>query len=335
MVNLLKGRMPEDKPLLVLTGATGFVGKTLQGLILEAGFNPRALVRKEISDNPHLLNSTQQVCVNLVPENSEQEKKLSEALTDANAVIYCAGSVRGACLDDFLDANQKGLASIVKRLEALPEPPPLLLISSMAASRPEISDYANSKNLGEAVLSKSSNIPWTIIRPTAIYGPGDKEMQPLFDLGKRGILPVLGPKEQRISLLHVDDVGHAAIAWLEAWKNCHHATYTLDDGTPGGYTWPVIGEIILRAFQLANKNMPNIISKVRLVRIPHWTLNVFAHINRTCAKLVGYAPMLTPGKVNELTQKQWLGDNSEFTKATGWKPRIGLEAGLEAMYSYN
>ena len=159
-------------------------------------------------------------------------------------------------------------------------------------------------------------------------------MQPLFDLGKRGILPVPGPIDQRISLLHVDDVGRAATAWLKAWKNCLHATYTLDDGREGGYTWPVLGEIILQAARIASKNASNPINKIRLVRIPRWILVAFAHTNRACAKLFGYAPMLTPGKVQELTQEQWLGDNSEFTKATGWQPRIRLEAGLEAMYSY-
>ena len=326
--------MPEGKPLLVLTGATGFVGRTLQGLALQAGFTPRALVRSELPNNPYLLDHTEQVCVNLVPENPLQEEQLSDALSGADAVIYCAGSVRGAQLEDFLDANQKGLESIVQRLEALPEPPPLLLISSIAASRPDISDYAQSKYLGETVLSTNSNIPWTIIRPTAIYGPGDTEMQPLFDLGKRGILPVLGPLKQRISLLHVDDTGRAVIAWLKSWENCHHATYTLDDGRDGGYTWPIVGEIILHALRKANNNAPDIIRKVRLVRIPRWVIISFAYANRALARLLKYAPMLTPGKINELTQSQWLGDNTEFTRATGWKPGIRLEAGLETMYFF-
>ncbi len=326
--------MPEAKPLLVLTGATGFVGRTLQGLALQAGFTPRALVRKELDNNPHLLTQTEQVCVNLVPENPRQEQQLSNALVGADAVIYCAGSVRGARLEDFLEANQIGLASIVQRLEALPEPPPLLLISSIAASRPGISDYAQSKHLGERVLSGSSRIPWTIIRPTAIYGPGDTEMQPLFDLGKRGILPVLGPAGQRISLLHVDDAGRAAVAWLKSWKNCHHASYTLDDGKDGGYTWQMVSEIILEALRATNNEASENIKKVRLVRIPRWALSVFAYTNRTFARLLRYAPMLTPGKVNELTQAQWLGDNTDFTRATGWEPGIRLEAGLKTMYSF-
>ena len=128
-------------------------------------------------------------------------------------------------------------------------------------------------------------------------------------------------------------IGNQTIYIRKSWKNCYHATYTLDDGRDGGYTWPIVGEIILHAFREANNNAPDIIRKVRLVRIPRWALIIFAYTNRVFARLLRYAPMLTPGKVKELTQSHWLGDNTEFTRATGWEPGIRLEAGLETMYS--
>jgi hypothetical protein len=50
------------------------------------------------------------------------------------------------------------------------------------------------------------------------------------------------------------------------------------------------------------------------------------------SKLLGYAPMLTPGKVRELIQPSWVGDNTAFTRATGWTPSIGLADGAERMF---
>ncbi|MDT8322255.1 MAG: hypothetical protein RQ826_17195, partial [Xanthomonadales bacterium] len=51
------------------------------------------------------------------------------------------------------------------------------------------------------------------------------------------------------------------------------------------------------------------------------------------SRLTGRAPMLTPGKVRELTEAAWLCDNGAFTAATGWRPRIDLAAGLDSAAS--
>ena len=318
--------MPEDRPLLILTGATGFVGQTLQAYLNKSGYLVRALVRKEIPVNPGILSSSESLCISLTSKNPEQIRKLQKTLSEAHGIIYCAGSVRGTILEDFLDANQRGLKTIVDCLRTLEHPPPLLLISSLAASRPEISHYAQSKYLGETVLHQNPNIPWTIIRPPAIYGPADQEMRPLFDLGRRGLLPVTGPLDQRLSLLHVDDMGTAALAWLNSWKQCKQTTYAIDDGQLNGYTWPQMAQIIASTKNIKHRS-------ARLIKIPHILLSTFAHINQSCAHFFKYAPMLTPGKVRELSQPEWLGDNHAFTKATGWVPEIKLEAGLKRMYS--
>ncbi len=48
----------------------------------------------------------------------------------------------------------------------------------------------------------------------------------------------------------------------------------------------------------------------------------------TAARMSGKAPMLTPGKVNELTHPDWVADNGTFALDSGWAPRIALEEGL-------
>jgi nucleoside-diphosphate-sugar epimerase len=212
-----------------------------------------------------------------------------------------------------------GVKSMLEALERANNAPPLLLLSSLAASRPELSDYAYSKFEGEQVLRGNLLLPWTILRPPAVYGPGDREMLPLLKMIRRGLLPHAGPADQQLSLLHVDDLVSAVFSWLSAPQKCLHRTYAIDDGTAGGYNWKAIGEAV------SDK-------KFQMVSVPRLLLQGAARLNLLFSGLFGYAPMLSPGKVRELVQPQWLGDNREFTQATGWQPTLNLKRGAQQLF---
>jgi nucleoside-diphosphate-sugar epimerase len=62
--------------------------------------------------------------------------------------------------------------------------------------------------------------------------------------------------------------------------------------------------------------------------LPAPLLKSIAFMNVAVARLIGYAPMLTPGKVRELRHPDWVADNSALTAATGWQPVFPLEQGL-------
>ena len=302
------------KPVL-LTGATGFIGQRLQKVLLAENRELSALVRPSSSHLKYLLPGVNQILIDL----SDQEKLLP-AISGAAAVIYCAGSVRGGHLDDFSAANISGVRSIVKAMNQVDRRDiPLLLISSLAASRPQISDYANSKYLGEQELVQHARFPWTIFRPPAVYGPGDKEMLPILKLARKGLVAPPGPSGQRLSLIHVDDVATAVLAWLGAWENCSGQTFTLDDGHNGGYTWPEIAQAASRG-------------KYRIISLPAWLLKSAARINLSLSRLFRYSPMLTPGKARELTQSDWVCHNTALTAASGWLPATSLEQGIRTLF---
>jgi hypothetical protein len=61
-------------------------------------------------------------------------------------------------------------------------------------------------------------------------------------------------------------------------------------------------------------------------------LKIVAFTNLTAAQMLGYAPMLTPGKIREITHPDWLCDNHEITQVTGWQPAFGLERGLACIF---
>ena len=298
----------------MITGATGFIGQRLVSVLLEQGIQPRALIRPGKEHDERLSPALEQISASLTDVQA-----LAAAVAGCGAVIYCAGSVRGRNAADFSAANVSGIKTMLKALELSENKPPLLLISSLAASRPELSDYANSKREGEQLLQAHPDLAWTVLRPPAVYGPGDREMLPVFKMIRRGLLFSTGPAGQKLSLLHVDDLAGAVASWLSAPQNCLHKTYAIDDGTPGGYSWTAIGEAVSE-------------KTIRALPVPRFLLNGAARLNLLLSGLFAYAPMLTPGKVRELVQPEWLCDNGAFTGATGWRPEIDLKSGVRGLF---
>ncbi len=301
------------KPVL-LTGATGFIGQHLQKKLQSEEMDVMAVVRPSSRHKNSLLPGTGKILAELDDAN-----QLASAITSSSAIIYCAGSVRGRNLEDFDAANISGVRAIVNAMNHAKSGVPLLLISSLAASRPQVSDYANSKFLGEQEVVGHADFPWTILRPPAVYGPGDKEMLPILKMARKGWIMPPGPRQQRLSLIHVDDVASAVMAWLKSWKNCNQSTYTLDDGHSGGYDWP----------EIAQTASPG---GYRRVNIPAWVISSAGHINLTLSRMLGYAPMLTPGKARELTQDHWVCNNTALSEATGWNPEINLAQGINSLF---
>lgn len=299
---------------VLLTGATGFIGQHLQKALLAKQIPVQAVVRPASSHKNSLLDGVDRLLADL-----DDSERLVPAISGASAVIYCAGTVRGRRLKDFANANIDGVRSVVSAMNRAGTNIPLLLISSLAASRPQVSDYANSKYLGEQEVKNHAAFPWTIFRPPAVYGPGDKEMLPVLKLARRGLVMPPGPMNQKLSLIYADDLASASLAWLKCWDKCAHQVFTLDDGHNGGYDWREIAETVSHG-------------GYRRVNLPNWVLFGAGHFNLALSRLLGYAPMLTPGKARELTQAHWVCNNKALNEATGWFPETDLEKGVHSLF---
>jgi nucleoside-diphosphate-sugar epimerase len=301
---------------VAVTGATGFIGRVLCARLRAAGYPVSALVR-----NPTLAADLAASGVTLVAGHLDDGGALRTLLDNCDVVIHLAGAVRGNSQQSFDHTNVRGTQNLLEALATRKELPSLLLISSLAAREPELSWYARSKYQAEQCLHHgSADLDWAIIRPPAVYGPGDKEMLPVFLWMARGIAPVPGDPAARISLIHVADLASAIIACL-GLPRLQHRTFTLDDGTPGGYDWKEMAAIAGGVWQ----------RKVRLVRLPGPLLDVLARANLALSRALAYAPMLTPAKLRELRHPNWVVDNDEITAVTGWQPRVRLSKGLEEL----
>ena len=254
----------------------------------------------------------------LIEGDLESASALNQLVCDCDFVIHGAGAVRGNSQGAFDRVNVLGTLALLNAIGAQPRPPKILLLSSLTAREPQLSWYAHSKYEGERLLGQAANLEWIILRPPAVYGPGDQEMLPIFQWMRRGIALVPGSPDARLSLIHVSDLVDAIVVCLRS-EEAIHQVLALCDGKDNGYSWR----------ELANIAAQHWSRKVRLWRIPAWLLNGVAAVNSNAAKITGKAPMLTPPKLRELRHEDWVVDNGPITTITGWAPKLELREGLD------
>jgi len=229
--------------------------------------------------------------------------------------------VRGHNYESFETTNVQGTGNLCAAARSQTSPPRILHFSSIVAREPLLSWYSRSKRAAEDCLRlDETGLQWTIIRPPAVYGPGDKEMLPIFRTMAKGIAPVPGDVSARTSLIHVDDLAAATIRCLVT-DTISGQIFQLHDGRVGGYDWAEMAAIAAQVYG----------RPVRLWPVPRLLLNTIAATNLRLAKLSGRAPMLTPPKLRELRHPDWVADNSAISAAIGWSPHIELQQGLQAL----
>ncbi len=298
--------------IVAVTGLTGFIGRRLAVKLAASSFKTRAIVRRppgglDLGFAPHQVGL-------------DDVDALAEILVGVDAIVHLAGSVRGSRPADFAAANQDAVANLCQAAARQQRPPAFLLVSSLAASRPDLSHYAASKRAGEQVLFGYSQLAWTILRPPVVYGPGEVELKLLFRLMRRGLTLVPGNRHQRLSFLHVDDLADAILCWLRDPERCRHGQFSIDDGVVNGYDWPSVTVAAGATHSLT-------------LVLPKRMLHLVAWANVLLSRLFGYAPMLTPGKVRELAHDRWVGRDDCYGVVTGWHPRHQLASGLEQTFS--
>jgi nucleoside-diphosphate-sugar epimerase len=291
-----------------LTGATGFIGAHLLVQLIALGHRVQALTRRPRPAEQGLV---------WIDGDLDDEAALALLVADADIVIHLAGAVRGARRADFDAVNVVGTRALA-RAAAHGGVGRVISVSSLAAREPSLSHYAASKRDGEAVLRQFC-ADATVLRPPAVYGPGERELKPLFDLMRAGVAPA--PRGRgRLSLIYVGDVVAALVTCMNT--GIKGGTYEIHDGAQRGYDWQALRAAVTAVS--GRRSLP--------IPIPRSVLEVLALTNLGCARVFGYAPMLTPGKVAELFHRDWVVRETAFTEACGWRPEVDLPAGLRLTF---
>jgi nucleoside-diphosphate-sugar epimerase len=299
------------RPTVAITGATGFIGQHVVRRLRE-GWRVRILTRRAV--DPARFGAE----VEAVRGDLDDLPSLQRLLDGAAAVVHVAGLIKARSRDEFFRANAQSVGRLAEIAAAAPGPPRFVLMSSLAARAPELSDYAASKRAGEAaLLAAGAALPWTILRPPAVYGPGDRATLSFFRAVQRGIGPLLGTESARLSLIHVEDLANAIGAVL-ADERSAGLIAEVDDGR-GGYRWR---EMIEAAADACGRG-------VRIVRVPMAIPYGLGWLNQALAR-TGYTPMLTPGKVREFYHSDWVCDPGPIMARTAWRPAVPLREGFAA-----
>lgn len=288
---------------LAVTGGTGFVGGHVLRLARDAGYRLRALTRgwRPPEDG-----------IDWVEGALDRPETLARLCAGADAVVHIAGLINAPDRAGFEMVNVGGTAHIVDAARGAGVRR-FVHISSLAAREPGLSDYGWSKAKSERVVA-ASGLDWTILRPPAIYGPGDRETFELFKMARRGLVAL--PPAGRFSVLHVEDLGGLILALLDQ-SDTYSETYEPDDGTENGWSHRHFARTLGRVFG----------KRAATVAVPRLVMRGAARLDRFVRR--GKAK-LTPDRVRYFCHPDWVVTAHHRPPAALWAPRIRTPTGLKA-----
>ncbi len=250
-------------------------------------------------------------------------RAVDELVRGAAVVVHAAGIVSASHVADYHRANALGTEAVVRAMLDAAGPGRLVLVSSLAAREPGVSAYARSKLAGEAIVLRDAEaLRAVIVRPPAVYGPGDRATLPLFSAMSRGLLVVPGARTTRFSMLFVDDLAEL-LARLVAGPVAPGALMEPDDGTAGGYGWADVAAIAQAALG----------RRVRLIDPPRAIIWPVAVGSEIVARLAGGPPFLGREKLGELLHEDWVASGGT-SPALGWAPTVRLADGFRTTMAW-
>lgn len=304
---------------IAITGATGFAGGHAVAELLRRGHRVRALVR-----NP--LASKLPAAVDVVAGDLHDLEALDRLMAGADAVVHLAGAISAVKAHDYFRVNAHGTIAVVEAA-ARAGVPRFVHVSSLAARQPELSSYGASKRAGEdAVVKLTAQLNAVILRPPAVYGPGDRATLPLLKALTQSVAIIPSSAQSRFSLIHVSDLARIV---ADAAMSDVTGLHEISDGTREGYSWSDL--LAIAAVERGGS--------VRPVFLPRAVPLAVAFVAEALARFTGKPGMVSRDKVAELYHADWvarsggiaLPDPITFTRGfpdtlawyreAGWLPR--------------
>ena len=292
-----------DRPMTIaVTGGTGFVGAHLLRMASEQGYGLRALTRRPVASADGI------TWIEGALDRPESLRSLAEG---ADAVVHIAGLISGSRAE-FEAVNAGGTANMIEAARSAGVQR-FIHISTLAAREPQLSNYGWSKCEAERIV-KASGLDWTIVRPPAVFGPGDRETLELFKMAKRGLVAL--PPRGRFSVIHVEDLCRLILALLDAPENIG-SIYEPDDGREGGWDNRHFARTLGRLFG----------KRATTIAMPRLVLAGAARLDRLFRR--GGAK-LTPDRVSYFCHPDWVTRAERRPPATLWQPEVRTATGLKA-----
>jgi nucleoside-diphosphate-sugar epimerase len=311
---------------ILVTGGTGFLGRHLARALLLRG-DCAYLLGRNFTQSADLLSlGARPVQVDL------RDKQATIAACAGMDAIFHVGALSAPWgrRADFFAINVDGTANVIAgcrqhgvgRLIYVSSPSVVFdgrdhwnLSESAPYPRRFASIYSLTKKLGEDLVNQAVALPAVIVRPKAIFGPGDTSLLPrLIDAARRGRLPQIGDGRNLVDLTYVDNVVHALLLALAA-PAAVGLTYTItnDEHPP---LWDVIRQV------LQHQGL-----STKLPRIPLDVALLAAAIMEARAAITGREPLLTRYSAAILARTQTY-TISAAQRDLGYAPQVSVAEGI-------
>ncbi|MEL6866824.1 MAG: NAD(P)-dependent oxidoreductase [Bacteroidota bacterium] len=316
---------------VLITGASGFIGGYIVEACLAESFEVYAAVRAS-SSRTYLQDERIQF---LLIDLSDVEAMTQQFKHHAfDYVIHNAGVTKAADRKGYFKVNTNYTENLVRALQAAGHPlKKLVFISSLAAYGPvdgkaegedmvmendlprPVTMYGESKLAAEQFLKEQADLPYVILRPTAVYGPREKDLLSFFKLLAKGLEPYIGFAKQQLTFIYVKDLARLIVTALTSKQQGR--SYFVADGK--SYSAQDLGRLGKTFLQ----------QRTFKFHLPLALVRVVALVTEKVAAINGRYPALNLEKVKELESLNWKCDIRPLQEELGFKAQYDLEQGLK------
>jgi UDP-glucose 4-epimerase len=264
--------------------------------------------------------------------NKAQLISALDAAPEFDSIIHNAGITKALRKKSFFEVNYQYTKNLAEAIsQSHQNPLRFVYISSLSAGGPGISDcsspisvfhpsepitnYGLSKLQAEQFICQQLAFPFLIIRPTAVYGPGDKDFFSLVKLINKHWDLMIGRHKQSLSFIYVKDLSLAIFNLLET--SAINITYIASDGE--AYSKTYMSDTIASIMQ----------KRVRRVYVPLVIAKIIALFSEGISIVSGKPTVLSCEKIKEFSARNWNCDISSLENDINFKVQYSLEQGLK------
>ena len=310
----------------LVTGSTGFLGSVLTKTLLKNGIHTKVLVR-----DPNRLDKTIYNKAEIIKGDIVNENDVMRATEDVENVYHIAAVYRTAGISDdvYRDVHVKGTENLLNA--SLKRKVKKFIHCSTVGVHGHIKNppadesypfnpgdiYQVTKLEGENIaldFFKKTGLPVTVIRPGAIYGPGDTRLLKLFKLASKNPKFILGSGDIFYHLAYVEDLANAFILASEK-ENAVGETFIVCNNEV-----PTLNELIDIISDHLNK--PG-----KIVHLPAKPFQILGSISEKIFIPFGINPPIHRRRVDFFTKSRSF-DISKAKKILNFEPRYDLDKGI-------
>jgi nucleoside-diphosphate-sugar epimerase len=322
--------MPKLDGKVLITGASGFIGSRLRDELLASGSDVVAIRRP--GSPPSKAGRSVEADYAVV---ADLERIMNAERPDY--VLHVAGVTKGTSYEDFRLGNVMPTRNLLTALQREhPDTKRFVLVSSLASYGPSatsaphreenpprpIEHYGESKLEAERVVEEESGgVPWTIVRPSGVYGPGDVDYFNLFKSAKLGWNVFFGNRDRCMSLIYVDDCVRGTLMAAQH-----------ESSTGKGYFLTGDDQVTWEQFQFEVVRVVD--RRVRTLDLPELLVSVAALGGELASRIDKKPRLLNLQKAKMGAQQAWTCVGDAARTDFGFSAEIDLAEGLRRTHEW-